>query len=376
MSKQTHALGNLASIQRIHTRKDFLKLAAVAGLGLALAGLIPAALATSAASPETDFSGETLTVHYWSGAEGDNIQQAVTDPFMAETGAQVVVDFGDTSVGIAKLRAQKSDPQIDVAMMDDRAIFTLAPEDVLTKLDFDKIPNAKDLDPRFVILDGYGVGVYTFVLTLMYNTDCYDAPPTSWEELWNPELEGKVSIQGSEQSNFITLIIATAHLTGGDQYNTDAVWDKLRELKPNVHSITSNYAVTSELFRTGEICLALGDTVSYGDAIARGYPIAPSYELEEGFQVAAAAATIPKGHPGDQELAELFVNMLLDPESQERMAAGLVGPTNTQTVISDPQVAAGVMLPEHFGNVMDVDLEHLDTVVDEWRQRYDEIFLG
>lgn len=375
MGKQAHAL-NLTRIRRIHTRKDFLKLAAVAGLGVALAGLIPAALATSAASPETDFSGETLTVHYWSGAEGDNIQAAVTDPFIAETGANVVVDFGDTSVGIAKLRAQKSDPQIDVAMMDERAIFTLAPEDVLTKLDPDRIPNLADLDPRFVIMDGFGAGVYTFVLTLMYNTDCYDAPPTSWEELWNPELEGKISLQGSEQSNFITLIIATANLVGGDQYNTDAVWDKLRELKPNVHSITSNYAVTSELFRTGEICLALGDTVSYGDAIARGYPIAPSYELKEGFQVATAAVTIPKGHPGDQELAELFVNKLLDPESQERLAAGLVGPTNTLTDISDPEVASAVLLPEQFGNTMDVDQEHLDTVVDEWRQRFDEIFLG
>src|SRR5213594_3252020 len=86
------------------SRRDFLATAGVAAASLA---------ATVAATPNTvraqagkKWVGKTLNVQFWSGPEGENIIKHVVDPFKAETGAEVVVDYGYTSGSIAKLRAQ------------------------------------------------------------------------------------------------------------------------------------------------------------------------------------------------------------------------------------------------------------------------------
>src|SRR5439155_22995635 len=97
------------------SRRDFLATAGIAAASLA---------ATVAATPNTvraqagkKWAGKTLHVQFWSGPEGENIIKHVVHPFKAETGAEVGADYGYTSGSIAKLRAQKNDPQIDVFMM-------------------------------------------------------------------------------------------------------------------------------------------------------------------------------------------------------------------------------------------------------------------
>src|SRR5213593_4135059 len=89
------------------SRRDFL-------LTTALAATAVVAPTTVRAQTGKQWAGKTLHVQFWSGPEGENIIKHVVDPFKAETGAEVVVDYGYTSGSIAKLRAQKNDPQIDV----------------------------------------------------------------------------------------------------------------------------------------------------------------------------------------------------------------------------------------------------------------------
>src|SRR5215831_2793086 len=152
------------------------------------------------------FAGKTLSVHFWSGPEGDTIIKNVVDPFKAETGAEVVVDYGNTANSIAKLRAQKNDPQLDVTMMDDVGVYETAPESLLMKLNPAKIPNLKDVDPQFIVKDGLGIGFFTFGDTLVYNTNYYKSAPTTYESLWDPKLKGKVGLPTSDGTDAMKLI--------------------------------------------------------------------------------------------------------------------------------------------------------------------------
>jgi len=357
------------------TRRRFLgTVGAVVG-GIALAGCAPAA--TTPGGTTKRFVGQTLNVHYWSGPEGDNIQKNVTDPFMEETGAKVVVDYGNTSAGVARLVAQKSDPQLDVVMFDEVAIFTLEKEDILTKLNLDKIPNAKQIDPQFIVKDGVGIGFYTSSIGLNYNTDYYKTPPTSWTEMWNPALKGQVGVGPSSTSTLYVMVLAICSMLGIDQHQVDdRVWNKLAELKPNVHSFVDDYAGAAELMKKGEMKLFGFNGDIFSEQRAKGYPISITYDLKEGAYVDPACCVIPKGHKGNQELAELFINKALDAKAQEGMALGFFGPTNMNVKITDPKIASLMLLPNQFSKAMKPDLLYLSDKRPEWAAKYDKALKG
>src|SRR5262245_22614654 len=72
------------------------------------------------------FAGQTLRVQQWpTGPEAEALKKYVIDPFVKDTGANIVVEYGHTSASIAKARAQKDDPQLDVILMDDIGVYTL-----------------------------------------------------------------------------------------------------------------------------------------------------------------------------------------------------------------------------------------------------------
>lgn len=137
-----------------------------------------------------EFDGETIRVQFWSGSDGLVIRKHIVDPFEQATGARVIAEEGNTSGSIAKVRAQMSDPQLDVIFIDDIGVLTLEREGALEKLDLSRMPNAADIHPSYVVGDGYSIGIFNYIVTLLYNPDEIEAP-TSWSDLWSEEYEGK-----------------------------------------------------------------------------------------------------------------------------------------------------------------------------------------
>jgi Bacterial extracellular solute-binding protein len=60
-------------------------------------------------------------------------------------------------------------------------------------MDLARLPNAIDVQPRFFV-EGKGVGFFTYVTGLAYNTEIVKTPPTSWKDLWDPKYKGKIAI--------------------------------------------------------------------------------------------------------------------------------------------------------------------------------------
>lgn len=361
------------------TRREFWKRATALGLsGPAIGALVATVSAGTAPAFAQDkpFAGKTIRVMFWSGPEGDNIQRNVVDPFKEETGAEVIVEYGFTSGSIAKVRAQKSNPQIDVVLMDDIGVLTVAPEKLVQKLDLAKIPNAADVDPRFIVADGTGIGFFTYVDTLLYNTAAYPAPPTTWRELWNERLRNKASVPSSNQTPALHMVIAAAKLAGGDQHNPDPGFKLLEELRPNIRVLAENTAQIAELVKGGDIELLSWTSYIFREYQEKKYPIENTFALKEGVFATPACACIPEGHPGPQEVAEAFVNKCLEARAQEGLAEGLwFGPTNKKAVIS-PELAKRVITFADLDKTIPVDLEHLLSVRQDWITRYERAVVG
>jgi putative spermidine/putrescine transport system substrate-binding protein len=323
------------------------------------------------------WAGKDLHVQFFAGPEGDNLTKNIVEPFQAETGTSVIIDRGKTNESIAKIRAQKSDPKVDLFLMDDVGVYNTGPQGLLEKLDLSKIPNAKDVDPGFILMDGLGIGVFTYWMTVIYNSDHFKEPPTSYEVLWDPQFKGKVALPPSDTQNAMHLIMVANLLAGGTQHDPDAGFKKLQALKPNVHSFTTDYSISAELMRKGEILLMFDAEFTVKDFIDKGYPIKLAFDIKEGIFIIPDILSLVKGHPGETEIAYAFINEALSPKAQLGLVQGLgYGPTNRTVEITDPALMKYVVPPRLFSKNIRIDPFLLAKSRQEWITRYDEALKG
>lgn len=314
--------------------------------------------------------GQTIRVQFWGGSDGLVIRKNIVDPFVKATGARVVVEEGNTSASIAKVRAQKEDPQLDVVFCDDIGVLTLAREGVLDKLDLAKMPHAKEIHPTYVIGDGYGIGIFNYITTLLYNPKLTSAP-TSWNDLWKPEYKGKVLSAKITDTQGLLETVMAAMLGGGSLDDLDPAWPKLEALKPNIHSFIENRALDAEALRSGEALIAVDIPYYFKPYIDRGYPIAMTTDLKEGFFSITGSAALVKGGKGSREAAYAFIDRALTAEAQAGLAKELwYGPTNANTKLDPADEKYLVHTPEQYARAIRVDrlklLEKRQDIIQKW----------
>lgn len=336
--------------------------------------LFSLAIAVPDAASAANFSGQTLRMQQWpTGPEAEALKKYVIDPFIKETGANIVVEYGHTSASIAKARAQKDDPQLDLILMDDIGVYTLAREGILEKLDLGRVPNAKDVYSGYILADGMGVGITTYVATVLYSTKLLPASPTSWNDLWDPKYAGKVVVPPANVSRAYLLALVAARLSGGGIDNLAPAWPKLEKLKPNVHSFLENRALSAEAFRSGEVAMTV-DLVAFWKAhVESGVPIAMADALKEGFFAFTGAACLVKGGKGSRDVAYAFIDKLLSVDAQRGFAEdNWFGPTNRNVKVSEKAAKYMVTSPEQQARAIPLDqLKMLDLrpeIITQWNR--------
>ncbi|TGT46330.1 ABC transporter substrate-binding protein [Mesorhizobium sp. M8A.F.Ca.ET.165.01.1.1] len=338
-----------------------------------LATTAAAAMAGTLKSHAGSFEGQTLRVQFWGGSDGLAIQKYVADPFMKATGAKVVVEEGVTSASIAKVTAQKSDPQIDVAFLDDVGVFALNRQGLLDKIDLEKVPNAKDVYPNFILDGGFGIGFWTYITTILNNTK--SPAPTSWEDLWSPAYQGKVLVPSINDTQALLLTVMAAQLGGGSLENLAPAWPKLAALKPQVFSFIENRALDAQALQAGQATAAVDIPTYFKPYMADSSDIGVATDLKEGYFAITGAAVLVKGSRGNRDLAHAFINQALSPEAQAGFATDVwYGPTNQKTIVSESAAPYVVHTPEQLAKAIQVPRLDLVSKRPEIVQNWNKIF--
>ena len=90
-------------------------------------------------------TGETISVYNW----GDYIDADVIDVFEAETGIRVIYETFETNEDMyAKIAMGGS--SYDVIIPSDYMVERMIKENLLQKINWDNIPNVKNIDERFI----------------------------------------------------------------------------------------------------------------------------------------------------------------------------------------------------------------------------------
>ncbi|MGI5957899.1 MAG: ABC transporter substrate-binding protein [Massiliimalia sp.] len=214
----------------------------------------------------------------------------------------------------AKLRSGSAN--YDVIIPSDYMVSRMIQEDMLEKLDFDRLPNYEDVMDSFKNLEYDPTNEYSVPYTwgtvgIIYNTKMVDEPVTSWDILWDPDYMGNILMFNNSRDAFG---IALKRM-GYSQNTTDPeILDQAAEDLKEQKQILQSY-VMDEIFdkmSNGEAALA---PYYAGDALTmiEDNPDLAFVVPEEGSNRFVDAMVIPKG-VRHKEAAEDFINFMMEPE--------------------------------------------------------------
>ncbi|MDL2229482.1 ABC transporter substrate-binding protein [Treponema sp. OttesenSCG-928-L16] len=325
------------------------------------------------ASADMPFKGQTLTISMW-GYNMDLLEKNYIRPFEQKYGVTIVNETGNNADRLTKLVARKNNPIVDVVMFAGNFAYDAMKEGLLQPYDPAKIPNLKEIIPAAVDPLGgrYAVGYSLSHLGIFYRSD-KTAPITSWKDLFRPELKGFVSIPGITTTFGPGIVYMLSKAYGGDYSNTEAGWQKIAEIAPNLVTAYGNSAELNSLITQEEVYVAPYTSFSWGNIEATGLPVASAVPAE-GLVGTFSVISIVKGAP-NADLAHAFIDFLLSYEVQLAEAMDLVdSPVHTKVKLP-PEIAAKLTYGEDLiSNLFFYNEEEVAKNKADWIARWNKIF--
>jgi spermidine/putrescine transport system substrate-binding protein len=248
--------------------------------------------------------------------------QVVLDDFDAEYGVKIVYLTYDSGEEAADtIKAGKI--VYDVAIIDNDLIPPLTADGLLAEIDFQNVPNFKNISANFRDL-AYDPGnrhsvPYGWGTTgLLVRTDLVQAPVTSWADLWDERYAGRVGVP-EEPTELISVALKALGypLNSEDPAQLEAALDHLLKLKKSLVFVESEEPEAVERLVSGEVVILLG--YSGHALIARKENPAIQYVLpKEGTLLWGDSLVISAASP-NQHTAEIFLNYILRPQVSARI---------------------------------------------------------
>lgn len=281
-------------------------------LFIVLIALLLAACSSSneqADSAEQELADQ-LFVFNWA----DYIPQEVIDDFEEEFGVEVVYStFSSNQEMLTKVNS--GTVAYDVIFPTDYFVEWMAEQGLLLELDLDNIPNFENIEEPFQNRsfdseNKYSVPFVYGSIGMMYNKEKVTEPPTSWEDLWNPDYAGKITVQETPRET----VSMGLQLLGYDinEYTEEQIAEvktKLEELHPNVLAYKASVAAH---YINEEAWIGQVYSTQAGMAMKEN-PNIEYFLPEEGGILWMDNMAIPKTSK-NKYTAEVFINYLLRPE--------------------------------------------------------------
>lgn len=314
-------------------------------------------------------SAETLVVNCYGGTFEKNWRTDVVQPFEKKSGATVMIETALSLQALAKMKAQKGNPQIDVVSMDEIVAVEALAGGLYDPLDAAKIPNLKNLYPGIVEKDFNYAGFFFSNQAIVYNKDFVKDPPKSWEDLWRPEFKGKILLPDIVTSHGLYLLVKMAQLEGGGEENIDPGFEKIKTLKPSVLTYYTAHDQVAKLLTSGEAWIAVWASDRSYALEAAGAPLRTVIP-DEGAVMWKSVMGIPKGCKR-KDLAEKYINFALEPEQQRLNAEkNFVSPVNKLVKLS-PEFAVRMPYAEEvLSKVHELDWSAVNKYKADWTDRW------
>ena len=159
-----------------------------------------------------DAQSNKLYVYNW----GEYIDEDVEAMFEEETGIDVVYDVFETNEEMFPI-IEAGGVKYDVVCPSDYMIQRMIQNDMLAPLNFDNIPNVKEIGPEYMEMskdfdpeNKYSVPYCWGTVGILYNKQRLEElgvpAPTKWADLWDERLSGEILMQNSVRDAFMVAL--------------------------------------------------------------------------------------------------------------------------------------------------------------------------
>ena len=277
------------------------------------------------AAGEVGSNGE-VNVYNWGEYMPDGMDGSVDliEKFEQETGIKVnYKEYDSNETLYAELKPGNT--SYDVIIPSDYMISRMIEEDMLEKLNFDNIPNYKNImdayknsdDVQYDPTGEYSVPFSWGTVAIVYNKTMVDEPVDSWDIFWDEKYAGQILMFDNSRDAFgIALKKLGYSQNTTDEAELEAAAEELRKQKPLVQAYVMDQIF--DKMGNGEAAVA---PYYAGDIITM---MAENPDLDyafpkEGTNRFVDAMAIPKGAP-NKENAEAFINFMCDAENAAAVA--------------------------------------------------------
>jgi len=214
---------------------------------------------------------------------------------------------------LAKMQAGD---QFDVAVASDWMVDTMIHLSLLSKIDYQYVPNIKNIDANmrqlaFDPTGDYSVPYLYGATAIAVNTGKVKTKVTTWTDLLNPEFKNKLVVPDDSRDMIGTMLIINGHnLNDAVPADLNQAASTLSKFRPQVKVFDSDQPHVELL--NGEATAGIVWTGEGAQAYSQNPKILPVYP-DTGMQKWVDNMVIPT-NAANKYTAELFINFLLDPK--------------------------------------------------------------
>jgi iron(III) transport system substrate-binding protein len=258
--------------------------------------------------------------------------QAMVAAFQEKTGIETSYVRLSSGEAVARLEAEAGAPTFDVwwGGPSDGQV------DAYTKGLIEPYvpPNAAEIPDALKDPNGVWTGIYVGALGFCSNKDMLDElgvePPTSWEGLLNPKLQGNIAVADARTSGTSYTFLYTQVVLRGE----DGAFEYLKQVDDNIFQYTKSGSSPGTMAAAGEVAVSIifsHDCVKFREET--GANLVVTFPTEgTGFEVGGEALIKNAPNP---EAAKVWMDWALSPEAQAIAATvkSYQVPTNPNTPV-------------------------------------------
>lgn len=280
----------------------------------------------------------TITVYNW----GEYIDPELIKQFEQETGIKVIYETFDSNEGMMG-KIEQGGTSYDISVPSEYMVEMMAEKDLLLPINYDLIPNIKNIDPYFLDLpfdpqNQYSIPYFWGTLGIAFNPTLLEGQTfESWDNLWDPSLKQRVILVDSARETIGMGLNSLGHsLNSTDLGELENATEKLSGLIPNVKAVIGDEV--TQLMVNEEAAISLTWSGQAADMMYENENI--DYIVpEEGSNLWFDNIVIPKTAK-NIEGAHAFINFMLDAEvaAQNADYVGYSTPNLAALDYMDPEV--------------------------------------
>ena len=320
--------------------------------------------------PELSHAAGSIVATTYPGSFDEAFRAVAGPAFSKASGTDVTFTplLGVDQIG--KIQASPNAPPFDVVLFDEGPLIPAINTGVLEKFPSEKSKSFADIPEAFRNPDGYAPVVTVQLIGIAYNPKKIKTPPTSWEDMWNPEYKGRVGITGLASSLGTAFMVEIAKLHGGSETNIEPAFEAVKKLLPNVGAIATSPGALAALFQQGEIDIAFNYWNNVALLAAKGVDIAFA-KPKSGAIVVRSSAQIVKNNQNPQAVLE-YLDTIMSANVQKGLEASpwVMMPTNKRVPLTGANLTVAGSVDDLVANNVLLDWKKFQSLRGEWITRF------